>query len=62
MSDAWDWRKSSRSTGNGQCVEIARPDASVVGVRDSKNPAAGHLHVTSAAFNALLTTIRNHRI
>jgi hypothetical protein len=61
MSDTWTWRKSSRSTGNGQCVEIARPVASVVGVRDSKNPDAGHLRVSPTAFNALLTAIRDGR-
>ena len=31
------WRKSIRSSGNGQCVEVARLDE-VVAVRDSKNP------------------------
>lgn len=38
--DGTSWRKSSRSSGdgNGNCVEVARM-AEVVGVRDSK---AGH--------------------
>ena len=31
------WRKSSYSSGNGECVEIGWPDEAVA-VRDSKNP------------------------
>ena len=32
------WRKSSRSTSEGNCVEVAHPAAPQVAVRDSKNP------------------------
>jgi hypothetical protein len=32
------WRTSSYSSGNGQCVEVARTTKVVV-LRDSKNPA-----------------------
>lgn len=53
----WSWRKSSRSTTNGDCVEVARPD-DIVGVRDSKNRAGAYLTVTPAAFGAFLASVR----
>ena len=37
--DAANWRTSSRSGGNGNCVEVADNLAAVVAVRDSKDPS-----------------------
>lgn len=56
------WRKAARSDANGgACVELAKlPDA--VGIRDSKNPAAGHLTVTRQAFGSLLAEIKAGRL
>ncbi|WP_433247590.1 DUF397 domain-containing protein [Actinomadura nitritigenes] len=49
------WRKSSHSGANeGECVEIADLN-SHVGVRDSKNPGAGHLTLTRRDFADLLS-------
>lgn len=54
-----EWRKSSHSGGvNDQvCVELAKLPMGI-GVRDSKNPAAGHLSLDRPAFAALVREIK----
>jgi hypothetical protein len=41
------WHKSSRSNGQGQCVEVAQLDTAVA-VRDSKHPTGAVLIFTPA--------------
>jgi Domain of unknown function (DUF397) len=43
------WHKSSHSSANGQCVEVA-PVAGGIAVRDSKNPAGPRLIFTRQAW------------
>ncbi|MBO2459313.1 DUF397 domain-containing protein [Actinomadura violacea] len=55
MTASAHWRKSSHSGANeGECVKVADLDEGI-GVRDSKNPGAGHLALTRQGFAALLT-------
>lgn len=53
------WRKSSRTYGNGNCVEVAGLTGDVVGVRDSKNPRGHVLRFPSAGWQDFLGGIRN---
>jgi hypothetical protein len=55
------WRKASRSSTNGGCVEIAANFPDVVAVRDSKRPEGGAHVVSRAAFAAFLTDARAGR-
>lgn len=56
------WRKASYSgPEQGDCVEVAGLDRHV-GVRDSKNPAAGHLCLSVASFADLLARVKRDEL
>ena len=55
------WRKASRSTANGGCVEVAANLPGVIAVRDSKRPEGGAHVVGQAAFAAFLADLRAGR-
>lgn len=58
-SSAGFWRKSKRSMGNGNCVEVAGLPGNVVSVRDSLNPSAGTLQFPAAPWRAFVSGVRD---
>lgn len=52
------WRKSSRSGGGNECVEIAGLADGARAVRDSKDPTGPALRFTPAAWAAFTASVR----
>ena len=52
------WRKSTRSTEDGACVEVANLDGGGCAVRDSKDRAGPVLHFTAAEWAAFTAGVR----
>ncbi|RJL26534.1 DUF397 domain-containing protein [Bailinhaonella thermotolerans] len=51
------WRRSRRSGGSGNCVEVARGGGGVL-IRDSKRPDGPRLEVSREQWRELLGKIR----
>ena len=56
-----EWRKSSRSYGSGQCVQVAAHSGKHINVRDGKNAHGAILTFNSIEWSAFVTGIRNGR-
>jgi hypothetical protein len=57
VSQSLHWRKSTRSAGNGQCVEVAMLPNSIA-MRDSKDPEGPHLHFPAASWLGFVASVR----
>jgi hypothetical protein len=53
----YDWRKSSYSGGQGNCVEVA-PLRDGIAVRDSKNPSGPVLRFSVGDWQAFVARIK----
>jgi hypothetical protein len=51
------WEKSSFSTGDGACVEVAYLPGGAVAIRDSKSPRVAPLRFTAAEWTAFRSGI-----
>ncbi|MGI5219771.1 DUF397 domain-containing protein [Nocardia sp. CA-290969] len=55
------WFKSSRSSGQQDCVEVAFLDGGTVGVRDSKNPSGPTLAFGPAEWDGFVAALASAR-
>lgn len=53
------WRRSSRSYGSGNCLEVVTPHGARIDVRDSKDPDGAILRFASVEWNAFVAGLRS---
>ncbi|MEU8333540.1 DUF397 domain-containing protein [Micromonospora sp. NPDC048839] len=52
------WRKSTRSNGSGDCVEVADNVPGLVGLRDSKDPTGPVLMFGPTAWSTFVASVK----
>jgi hypothetical protein len=57
LSDEGRWRKSTHSTGNGECVEAASSRGDIA-VRDSKQPDGPKVRYSEPAWRSFLAATK----
>lgn len=55
------WRTSTRTQGQGQCVEVGF-GADEIGIRDTKNRRAAHLTVCRGKWREFVAGIKSDRV
>jgi hypothetical protein len=58
LPGAW-WRKSARSSAQGNCVELARLSGAEVAIRNSRDPGGPALVFTDAELDAFLGGVKD---
>jgi len=53
------WKKSSRSNGQANCVEVCTSRPGIVAVRDSKNVPGTEIAVSDQAWSRFIRAIRH---
>ena len=54
-----EWSKSSHSSANGQCIEVAQNLPGIVAIRDSKDPDGPKLLISPADWLTFLSKVRD---
>jgi hypothetical protein len=56
------WFKSSYSTFNGNCVEVAVLPGDIMAIRDSKNKASGILIFPAGGWGTFIAAVKSHSL